>query len=82
MYSGLISKIEKARKYAEEPHRISLLQFTAHFQGDNADHSVTFDNGKWTCTCSFFTRHHTCSHTMALEHLLGNMIPAESMAQD
>ena len=77
MYSGLISKIEKARLYAQEPYRVTLLQFTANFHGDHSDYTVTFDLENWTCSCSFYARHNLCSHTMALQQLLGGMVPVE-----
>ena len=75
MYSGLINKIEKAKWYAEEPDRVTLRSFALTFRGENGEHDVTFDHGRWTCTCSFFAGHERCSHTMAVQNLLGTMIP-------
>jgi hypothetical protein len=45
------------------------------FHGDNNDHAVSFDNGKWHCDCEYFLMHDCCSHTMALERLLDKMLP-------
>jgi hypothetical protein len=81
LYSSLISKIEKARRYAQERDRVTLLQFKATFRGEHSRHELSFDNGTWTCTCHFFASHGTCSHTMALEQMLGEMLPAETVAR-
>lgn len=80
MNSGIIGKIEKAKRYAQDPGRISLLQFTVLFHGDHSDHTLTYDGGTWRCECSFFATHNTCSHTMAVDAQLGGMLPAEFSA--
>lgn len=79
MYSSLIGKIEKAKRYAQEPHRITLHQFSTTFQGDHAEYQVSFTDGHWRCTCFFFEGHALCSHTMALQHILGEMVPSQSL---
>ena len=76
MDSGLIGKVEKSKRYAEEPDRIRFSDFTLRFQGDHRQHLLTFHEGSWHCTCSFFPRHNTCSHVMAVERILSEMIPA------
>jgi hypothetical protein len=74
MDSGLIGKIEKAKRYAEEPKRFHFTKFDLVFHGDNGDHHVVFDTGKFHCDCEFFITHERCAHTMALEdHLLKGM---------
>jgi hypothetical protein len=73
--SGMMSKIEKARRYAEQPDRICFEEFKVRLAGDNDSHVVTFSGGQWSCDCSFFARRGVCSHTMALERILGTMIP-------
>ena len=82
MYSGLISKIEKARWYAEEPDRVVMQEFALRFRGDNGDHDLSFNRGQWHCTCSFFGGHDVCSHTMAVQNLFGRMIPSDQPAKD
>lgn len=78
MDSAMIGKIQKARLYAEEPERVHFEQFRAKFRGTNGDHTVTFENGTWHCTCRFFATRNVCSHTMALERLLGVMLPMQA----
>jgi hypothetical protein len=72
---GMIGKIEKAKRYAEEKHRFRFHKFNVTFHGDNNDHNVSFDNGAFHCDCEFFITHKRCGHTMALEILLKDMIP-------
>ncbi|MGB4596123.1 MAG: SWIM zinc finger family protein [Anaerolineaceae bacterium] len=74
MDSGMIGKIEKAKRYATEPQRFTFTQFEASVKGENSDHVVRYDSGKWNCTCSYFQNHGLCSHTMAFEIILGNMV--------
>jgi len=78
MDSAMIGKIQKARIYSQEPERVQIEQFRAKFRGTNGDHTVTFDFGTWHCTCRFFATRGVCSHTMAMERLLGVMVPTPS----
>lgn len=75
MDSGLIGKIEKAKRYAEDRKRFHFHAFDVTFHGDNNDHHVHFNNGKFVCDCEFFITHQRCGHTMALEILLKDMLP-------
>ncbi|HNY84817.1 MAG TPA: SWIM zinc finger family protein [Anaerolineaceae bacterium] len=74
MDSGMISKIEKAKRYASEPHRITFKQFGASIKGENSDHYVQYEDGKWNCTCGYFQTRGLCSHTMAFEIILNSMV--------
>ncbi len=74
MDSGLIGKIEKAKRYANQRDRITFTKFTVTFKGENNDHMVTYDNGQWDCDCDFFQSRGRCSHTMALEMILEDMV--------
>ncbi len=73
---GMIGKIEKAKFYAEERDvRISFQSLEASILGDNdVTHQVTYDDGQWHCDCNYFGSHQVCSHTMAMERVLGNMV--------
>ncbi|HEX8432835.1 MAG TPA: hypothetical protein VF625_16235 [Longimicrobium sp.] len=72
--SGLIHKIQKAKVYASEPQRIHFESMKVAFDGNNGAHSVEFGNGQWRCDCDYFGHHNTCSHTMAMERILGKMV--------
>ena len=76
---GMVSKIEKAKRYAEQRDRIRFLSFTVTFDGDNNPHSVTYEDGQWHCDCSFFRSRGVCSHTMALERVLSGMLPESAV---
>lgn len=77
MDSGLISKVQKARRYAQEPERITFKKFEVSFQGEHNTYTVTFDQGQWHCECNFFAQRGICSHIMALERVLGQMLLEE-----
>ena len=74
MDSGMISKIQKARRYAEEPERIRIDRLETTFRGDHDTYHVIYANGAWTCQCLFFQQRGVCSHTMAIERLLQPML--------
>ncbi len=75
MDSGMIGKIQKAKRYAEERDRIHVDALQVHISGTNNNHTVKFNDGKWACTCGFFQTRERCSHTMALEIILEGMLP-------
>jgi hypothetical protein len=72
---GMVSKIEKAKRYAEQRDRIRFVSFKVMFDGDNSPHTVNFSSGGWDCDCSFFRSRGVCCHTMALERILVGMLP-------
>lgn len=76
MDSSMIGKIEKAKRYAaEKDRRVVFKQFRVSLTGDNNTYEVSFDAGKWSCGCKYFASHGLCSHTMAMERVLGVMLP-------
>lgn len=78
MQSSLIGKIEKATRYAREPDRISFTDLSVKFQGENDIHNTQLKDGQWHCNCDFFVTWGRCCHTMALEKILGSMLPEEA----
>jgi hypothetical protein len=77
---GMIGKIEKAKRYAEQRERFRFDKFSVTFSGENNDHQVSFDNGVFQCDCEFFLLRGRCSHTMALEQVLDRMLPQPAQA--
>ena len=69
MYSSLISKIEKAKRYAEEPERITIQQLDVRFRGDNSAHTVSLRGDDWSCECDHFQTSGLCAHVMTLQRL-------------
>lgn len=78
MDSGMISKIQKAKRYAEEPERIHIQAMRVAFKGDHGTYTVTYEGGTWHCECPFFQQRGVCSHTMAMERLLEPMLLKEA----
>jgi hypothetical protein len=72
----MIGKIEKAKRYAaEQNRRVVFKQFRVALEGDNSTYDVAYDAGRWSCGCKYFGTHGLCSHTMAMERVLGVMLP-------
>ncbi len=78
MQSSLIGKIEKAKRYAQEKDRVTFSDFSLNFRGEHDNHTVNFNRGKWHCTCNFFSIYGQCSHRMAMERILDEMLPQHS----
>jgi hypothetical protein len=75
MDSGMIGKIEKGIKYSREPERFEFQQLRVSVRGEHKTHPVQYDQGNWKCDCEFFITHQQCSHTIAVEKVLGQMLP-------
>jgi len=78
MQSSLIGKVEKANRYAQETDRVTFSEFAVKFRGENDEYDTSYKDGKWHCTCHFFSNWGLCSHTMALEKILADMLPPEA----
>jgi hypothetical protein len=80
MDTGLVSRIIKARQYAQERGRVEFRQFEVEFNGDHDKYLVSYHQGHWQCTCEEATRMGVCSHIMALERILGDAVtPAQNV---
>lgn len=82
MHSSVINKIEKARLYAEEKDRICIQSFSATIKGDHSSHLISLKEDVWTCDCYYFSLQGLCSHTMALQRVLADIIPQSSFSTD
>lgn len=78
MHSDLIGKIEKARRYAQEPERVALDEIKARFHGGNNEHTITLSEGQWDCDCEFFRVRRTCAHVMAMQKMFNPMLSEEA----
>ena len=78
MQPSLVGKIEKAKRYAEEPVRVTIRNFSADFRGENDSHTLSLNDGKWSCNCHFFSQWGQCVHIMTLQRLLSRMLPAQA----
>ena len=75
---GMIGKIQKAKRYAQERGRIHFDSFQVTLEGENNPHTVELINKEWHCDCDFFHSRGRCCHTMALEIVLEGMLPVQS----
>jgi len=75
MQSSLIGKVEKAKRYAQETERVTFSELPVNFRGENNDYNTSYKDGQWHCSCRFFSNWGLCSHTMALQKILDNMLP-------
>ena len=69
MYSSLISMVEKAKRYASEPDRVSFNGLDVGFRGNNDTHTVRLRGDEWSCECEHFGTHGLCAHVMTLQRL-------------
>jgi hypothetical protein len=80
--SSLIGKVEKAKRYAQEPQRVTFKGFTVNFDGENSEHTVSLIGAKWQCDCNFFREWGICVHTMALQRILNPMLPKAAVTTE
>lgn len=80
MNSGMIGKIEKAHRYAQEPERISITTFEAQFRGSHDNYTVSLTDKGWRCSCHTFEAHvlDSCAHVMAAQQILGPMLSEDA----
>jgi hypothetical protein len=76
--SSLIGKIDKAKRYQQEPERINFQAMTVTINGENATHNVSLTDTNWHCDCDFFGHHNTCSHVMAMQRILAPMLTPDA----
>lgn len=83
MYSSLISMVEKAKRYAAEPERVSLEGLEVRFRGNNDVHTVRLRGDEWSCECDHFGAHGLCSHVMTLQRMFEpNLSEAQRFTQE
>lgn len=82
MQSSMISKIQKAHKYAEEPDRVTFVEFRTTFRGEHDQYQVEFRDNQWRCSCNFFPGWGVCSHVMAIQKLISPMLSYEARHTD
>lgn len=76
--SGLIGKIHKAHRYAQEPERIRIQAMTATFNGDNSAYNLSLHDDTWKCNCHTYDTFGDCQHVMALQSLLRPMLSEDA----
>ena len=78
--SSFMRKVEKAKDYALQRERARFANCTVRFQGDNGDHTISYDAGRWDCDCDYLIGRDTCVHIMALQLMLADMVEEREAA--
>lgn len=68
--AALLQKIDKAKRYLNEPSRFSYKDDEYFLQSDHDVRQLTSSGNGWTCRCPFFQDHSICSHVIALEEYI------------
>ncbi|MEL6404916.1 MAG: SWIM zinc finger family protein [Chloroflexota bacterium] len=71
---NIVSDVKKAKRYSEELDRITINHFEAEFDGDNKVHIVSYNDGVWNSTSSYFKQHGIGAYTMTMERLLEGQV--------
>jgi len=77
MNSSFISMVEKAKRYAEEPERITIQDVEVEFRGNNGTHRTGLRGDEWHCECDHFQAHALCAHVMTLQRVFGTHLRDE-----
>ena len=75
--SSYVSKVEKARIYADEPQRVKFQAFKASLRGSHDEHHISMSGEDFSCDCHGFEVHGTCAHVMAMQRILADMLTEE-----
>jgi membrane protein implicated in regulation of membrane protease activity len=78
MHSSLIGKIEKARRYAQQPERVRIQAMDLIFHGEHDTYHVTLEGETWRCSCHFFDGFGTCAHVMGVQRMFEVMLSPEA----
>ncbi len=69
----LLKKIEKARKYANDPKRLTFKEGKYILQSEHAIRILIKQDNSLLCDCDFSKKYHICSHIIATEEMLSNL---------
>ncbi|MEI7744831.1 MAG: hypothetical protein WCK58_13920 [Chloroflexota bacterium] len=70
MQSTIVTKAEKAHRYAQEPDRLRISVIEATFEAGGGSHVLRLDGDRWTCDCEFAVAHGVCPHSEAASRML------------
>ncbi len=66
----LLKKIEKARRYAQEPERFSKTKSGVELKSEHGTRTISYVDSKMECDCEFFSKYNICSHAIATQELI------------
>ena len=60
----------KAEAYAAQPERFTLYALEVEVRTEHGNQLVMYNDGEWSCTCTFFEDWHLCCHILSISSLL------------
>ena len=70
MQSTIVTKAEKAHRYAQERDRLQISALVATFEAGGGQHVLTLGPDGWVCDCDFARLHRVCPHAEAASRML------------
>jgi hypothetical protein len=70
MQSTIVTKAEKAHRYAQERDRLRISVLEATFEAGGGQHVLTLGPDGWVCDCDFARLHGICPHSEAASRML------------
>jgi hypothetical protein len=70
MQSTIVTKAEKARRYALELDRLRIGALEATFEAGGGTHVLRLGEAGWSCDCEFFVANRVCPHVEAASRML------------
>jgi hypothetical protein len=70
MQSTIVTKAEKAHRYAQEHDRLRISAIEATFDAGGGRHVIRLGESGWSCDCEFGQAHGVCPHMEAASRML------------
>jgi hypothetical protein len=70
MQSTIVTKAEKAHRYALELDRLRIGALEATFEAGGGSHVLRLGEAGWSCDCEFFGSNRVCPHVEAASRML------------
>ena len=70
MQSTIVTKAEKAHRYAQERDRLHISALEATFEAGGGTHVIRLGEDGWTCDCEFAGTYRVCPHMEAASRML------------
>jgi hypothetical protein len=70
MQSTIVTKAEKAHRYAQERDRLQIRAIEGTFESGGGSHVIRLGEAGWSCDCEFSQAHGVCPHVEAASRML------------
>jgi hypothetical protein len=75
MQSTIVTKAEKAHRYAQERDRLRITSLEGTFEAGGGTHVLRLADDAWSCDCEFWQAHAVCPHAEAASRMLDTHLP-------